>query len=74
MTGNTNYSGVLSRGSLQKAYVEWLLPLRILVSKIDAENKGNSCEESDFICCSLNPLQLVLFRCIELVEDFQKQQ
>jgi len=71
--GNTNYSCVLSEDNLRKAYIEWLLPLRTLVSKIEAENKGNSCDESDFICCSLNPLQLVLYRCIELVEDFQKQ-
>ncbi|PKI57207.1 hypothetical protein CRG98_022392 [Punica granatum] len=41
--GNTNYSRVLSETNLRKAYKEWLLPLRTLVTSILAENK-NDCD------------------------------
>ncbi|RHN76971.1 putative glomulin/ALF4 [Medicago truncatula] len=37
----TNYTGVLSRSSLNKVYNEWLLPLRTLVTGIMAENKSD---------------------------------
>lgn len=65
-TGRTNYTGVLSENILQKAYKEWLLPLRTLVSGIMIQNEGDIAVED---LCTLNPLQLVLHRCIELVED-----
>lgn len=68
-TGKTNYTGVLSKENLQRAYNEWLLPLRTLVTGIMAEN-GNDCDQLAFdAVCTLNPVELVLYRCIELVEE-----
>ncbi|XP_031402083.1 aberrant root formation protein 4 isoform X2 [Punica granatum] len=66
--GNTNYSRVLSETNLRKAYKEWLLPLRTLVTSILAENK-NDCDHlvGDMVC-GLYPVEVVLYRCIELVE------
>ncbi|WJX43091.1 hypothetical protein P8452_30242 [Trifolium repens] len=72
-TGKTNYTGVLSRSSLLKVYNEWLLPLRTLVTGIMAENKSDYDELSIDTLCTLNPLELVLYRCIELVEEKLKQ-
>ncbi|XP_061966258.1 aberrant root formation protein 4 isoform X2 [Populus nigra] len=39
--GKTNYTGVLSKKNLEKAFNEWLLPLRALVAGIMAENKDD---------------------------------
>ncbi|KAH6832192.1 hypothetical protein C2S53_005541 [Perilla frutescens var. hirtella] len=67
-TGNSNSSGILSKEKLQKAYKEWLLPLRALVAGAVAESKKDyevACE----VMCGLNPVELVLYRCIELVEE-----
>ncbi|XP_058111378.1 aberrant root formation protein 4 isoform X2 [Magnolia sinica] len=72
-TGKTNYSGVLSETNLQKAYTEWFLPLRALVSGIEAENEKDCSEFAVDTLCALNPVQLVLYRCIELVEENLKQ-
>ncbi|XP_050885862.1 aberrant root formation protein 4 [Lathyrus oleraceus] len=72
-TGKTNYTGVLSRSSLPKVYNEWLLPLRTLVTGIMAENKSDYDELAVDTVCTLNPLELVLYRCIELVEEKLKQ-
>ncbi|ONI34543.1 hypothetical protein PRUPE_1G486500 [Prunus persica] len=71
-TGKTNYTGAVSRSNLQRAYNEWLLPLRSVVTAIMAENK-NDCDLSLDAFCILNPIELVLYRCIELVEDQLKQ-
>ncbi|PSS11194.1 Aberrant root formation protein [Actinidia chinensis var. chinensis] len=68
-TGNTNYTGVLSEGNLQKAYNEWLLPLRSLVTGIMAENQKGYDQLAEDTVCALSPLELVLYRCIELVEE-----
>nr|XP_010913381.1 aberrant root formation protein 4 isoform X2 [Elaeis guineensis] len=68
-TGKTNHTGILSANTLHKAYSEWLLPLRTLVTGIRAENEKDDSEIADHILCALNPVQLVLYRCIELVED-----
>ncbi|KAH7524583.1 hypothetical protein FEM48_Zijuj06G0134900 [Ziziphus jujuba var. spinosa] len=68
-TGKTNYTGVLSKSNLQKTYNEWLLPLRTLVTGIMAENKSDCDQLVVDIVCSLNPVELVLYRCIELVEE-----
>ncbi|CAI8605887.1 unnamed protein product [Vicia faba] len=72
-TGKTNYTGVLSRSCLLKVYNEWLLPLRTLVTGIMAENKSDYDELAVDTVCTLNPLELVLYRCIELVEEKLKQ-
>ncbi|XP_020235649.1 aberrant root formation protein 4 [Cajanus cajan] len=69
----TNHTGVLSRNSLVKAYDEWLLPLRTLVTGIMAESKSDYDEFAVDIECTLNPLELVMYRCIELVEEKLKQ-
>lgn len=72
-TGKTNYTEVLSKNNLQKAYNEWLLPLRTLLTGIMAENRKDSVQLADDTVCTLNPLELVLYRCIELVEEKLKQ-
>lgn len=69
ITGKTNHTGVLTKSTLQMAYTEWLLPLRTLVAGVSAENEKDESELADHIFCALNPVQLVLYRCIELVED-----
>ncbi|XP_073291817.1 aberrant root formation protein 4-like isoform X1 [Primulina huaijiensis] len=69
-TGKSNYTGILSKDHLHKAFNEWLLPLRPLVSAVAAENR-NGCDRHllyDAIC-ALNLVELVLYRCIELVEE-----
>ncbi|XP_075513545.1 aberrant root formation protein 4-like [Primulina tabacum] len=69
-TGKSNYTGILSKDHLHKAFNEWLLPLRPLVSAVAAENR-NGCDRHllyDSIC-ALNLVELVLYRCIELVEE-----
>ncbi|KAF8393088.1 hypothetical protein HHK36_021329 [Tetracentron sinense] len=72
-TGKTNYTGVLSENTLRKAYTEWLLPLRMLVTGIAAENEKDYDQFAVETVCSLNPVELVLYRCIELVEEKLKQ-
>ncbi|KAJ6361297.1 hypothetical protein OIU78_001859 [Salix suchowensis] len=67
--GKTNYTGVLSKKNLEKAFNEWLLPLRALVTGIMAENKDDHDPLVMDTVCSLNPIELVLYRCIELVEE-----
>lgn len=71
-TGNTNYTGVLSKSNLQKAYKEWLLPLRTLVTGIMTENKNDNDQLAVDTFCTLNPVELVLYRCLELVEAKMK--
>ncbi|KAI7989802.1 Aberrant root formation protein 4 [Camellia lanceoleosa] len=68
-TGNTNYTRVLSKKNLQKAYNEWLLPLRTLVTGIVAENKKDYDRLAMDTVCVLNPVELVLYHCIEVVEE-----
>ncbi|XP_075520300.1 aberrant root formation protein 4 isoform X2 [Primulina tabacum] len=69
-TGKSNYTGILSKDILQKAYNEWFLPLRAIISFMEAETHRNWDHElaSDAVC-ALNPVELVLYRCIELVEE-----
>ncbi|ESW33150.1 hypothetical protein PHAVU_001G047200 [Phaseolus vulgaris] len=69
----TNCTGVMSRNSLLKAYNEWLLPLRTLLTGIMTESKSEYDEFAVETVCTLNPLELVLYRCIELVEEKLKQ-
>ncbi|RVW53825.1 Aberrant root formation protein 4 [Vitis vinifera] len=71
--GKTNCTGVLSKNNLHKAYNEWLLPLRTLVTGIEAENKNDYDQLVVDMVCALNPVELVLYRCIELVEEKLKQ-
>lgn len=73
ISGKTNYSGVLSKNNLQKAYMEWLLPLRNMVSRIEQENQNEHSEIAVSVACSLNPVPVVLYRCIELVEQNLEQ-
>ncbi|XP_015062332.1 aberrant root formation protein 4 [Solanum pennellii] len=68
-TGKTNYTGVLSKDMLQKAYNEWLLPLRTLATGVMAANQQDHDQLALDTMCALNPIELVLYRCIELVED-----
>lgn len=68
-TGKTNFTEVLSKKNLQKAYNEWLLPLRTVVTGIMTENKNDYGQLAIDTVCALNPVELVLYRCIELVEE-----
>lgn len=72
-TGKTNYTKVLLKENLQKVYKEWLLPLRTLVTGIEAENQKDYSELTSDMLCALNPVELVLYRCIELVEENIRQ-
>jgi len=69
IAGRTNRTGVLSENTLRKAYSEWLLPLRTLTMGMQAENEKDGDELAESILCALAPVQLVLHRCIELVEE-----
>ncbi|KAK4277216.1 hypothetical protein QN277_015241 [Acacia crassicarpa] len=71
--GKTNHTGVVSRSSLQKVYNEWLLPLRTLVTGVVSKNQNDYDQLAVDTVCALNPLELVLYRCIELVEEKLKQ-
>ncbi|XP_057781217.1 aberrant root formation protein 4 [Salvia miltiorrhiza] len=65
-TGNSNSTGILAKENLQKVYKEWLLPLRVLVSgTVSVNMRAND----DDTVCALNPVEFVLYRCIELVEE-----
>ncbi|KAG6643752.1 hypothetical protein I3843_08G008500 [Carya illinoinensis] len=68
-SGKTNYSGVLSQNNLHKAYHEWFLPLRTLVTGIMTQNRNDSDQLAVDTVCQLNPIEMVLYRCIELVEE-----
>nr|GMD48647.1 aberrant root formation protein 4 isoform X1 [Ipomoea batatas] len=71
-TGKTNYTSVLSKDKLERAHSGWLLPLRTLVTGVMAENQKDYDQLAQDTMCSLNPIVLVLFRCIELVEEKMK--
>ncbi|KAM3270188.1 aberrant root formation protein 4 isoform X1 [Capsicum chacoense] len=68
-TGKTNCTGVLSKDMLQTAYNVWLLPLRMLVTGVVAGNQQDHDQLAPDTICALNLIELVLYRCIELVED-----
>ncbi|KAL0345045.1 UNVERIFIED_CONTAM: Aberrant root formation protein 4 [Sesamum radiatum] len=72
-SGNSNSTGILSKDKLQKAYNEWLLPLRTLVTGTMAESQNDYENLACDTICALNPVELVLYRCIELVEEKLKQ-
>ncbi|XP_078171222.1 aberrant root formation protein isoform X2 [Carex rostrata] len=71
-TGQSNGIKVLTQQTLQKIYLEWLLPLRMLVTSIRTDNEDGGNEFTDHLMCGLNPVLLVLYRCIELVEQSMK--
>uniref|UniRef100_A0A0A9BL53 Uncharacterized protein n=1 Tax=Arundo donax TaxID=35708 RepID=A0A0A9BL53_ARUDO len=58
--------------TLRKVHSEWLIPLRPIVAGVQSENEKADSENGNQIVCSLNPVQLVLYRCIELVEEKMK--
>lgn len=58
--------------TLHKVHSEWLIPLRPIVTGIQSENEKDDSEIANQIVCSVNPVQLVLYRCIELVEEKMK--
>lgn len=65
----TNYTGVLSNSCLRKVQSEWLLPLRVLVSGILAENVNDDSEFGSLTVSLLMPVMAVLTHCLELVEE-----
>ncbi|XP_071692952.1 aberrant root formation protein 4 [Rutidosis leptorrhynchoides] len=68
-SGNTNYTEVLSKNNLQKAYKEWFESLRALVSGVVAESHKENDQLAFDTVCAFNPVEFVLYRCIELVEE-----
>lgn len=69
-SGNTNYTQVLTNNNLKKVYKEWLEPLRNVVCGVTAENhRGDDDQLGIDTSCALNPVEFVLYRCIELVEE-----
>ncbi|CAL4997130.1 unnamed protein product [Urochloa decumbens] len=60
---------LFQKETLHKVHSEWLIPLRPIVAGIQSENERDDSEIANQIVCSLNPVQLVLYRCIELVEE-----
>ena len=63
---------LFQKETLHKVHSEWLIPLRPIVSGIQSENERDDSELANQILCSLNPVQLVLYRCIELAEEKMK--
>ena len=58
--------------TIGKVYTEWLIPLRPTVAGIQSELEKDDSGDANQIMCLLNPVQLVLERCIELVEEKTK--
>lgn len=58
--------------TIRKVYSEWLIPLRPIVAGIESESQKDDSEVANQIMGSLNPVQLVLYRCLELVEEKMK--
>ncbi|OEL37195.1 Aberrant root formation protein 4 [Dichanthelium oligosanthes] len=63
---------LFQKETLHKVCSEWLIPLRLIVVGIQSENERDDSEIANQIVCLLNPVQLVLYRCIELVEEKMK--
>uniref|UniRef100_A0A453QWQ3 Aberrant root formation protein 4 n=6 Tax=Aegilops tauschii subsp. strangulata TaxID=200361 RepID=A0A453QWQ3_AEGTS len=57
---------------IRAVYSEWLLPLRSVVTGIQSELEKDGGDDENQMACLLNPVQLVLHRCIELVEEKMK--
>lgn len=71
--GKTNYTGLLSKQGLTKARIQWLLPLSQLVrEEIQGFNLDND-EGTTGMRCAINNLEIVLQRCLELIQDALEQ-
>nr|AWA45119.1 hypothetical protein SS46I23_000003 [Saccharum spontaneum] len=60
---------LFQKETLHKVHLEWLTPLRQIAAEIQLENEKDADEITNEIVCTLNLVQLVLYRCIELVEE-----
>ncbi|XP_066377722.1 aberrant root formation protein 4-like isoform X1 [Miscanthus floridulus] len=60
---------LFQKETLHKVHLEWLTPLRPIAAEIQLENEKDADEIKNEIVCTLNLVQLVLYRCIELVEE-----
>ncbi|XP_051207239.1 aberrant root formation protein 4 isoform X2 [Lolium perenne] len=58
--------------TIRKVHTEWLIPLRPTVAGILSELEKDGSKDANQIMCLLNPVQLVLQRCTELVEEKMK--
>uniref|UniRef100_A0A0D9X6B9 Uncharacterized protein n=1 Tax=Leersia perrieri TaxID=77586 RepID=A0A0D9X6B9_9ORYZ len=63
---------MFGKETMRKVCSEWLIPLRPIVAGIQSESEEDGGDVAHHIMCSLNPVQLVLHRCIELAEDKMK--
>lgn len=68
-SGKTNYTGVLSKASLTKARIHWLLPLRELAGGVSLGLIMEDNEMSADMTLAIDSLQSVLVRCLELNEE-----
>ncbi|XP_048539677.1 aberrant root formation protein 4 isoform X3 [Triticum urartu] len=57
---------------IRAVYSEWLIPLRLIITGIQSELEKGGGEDENQMLCLLNPVQFVLHRCIELVEEKMK--
>ena len=57
---------------IRAVYSEWLIPLRLMITGIQSELEKDGGDDENQMACLLNPVQLVLHRCIELVEEKMK--
>ncbi|KAL6839152.1 hypothetical protein ACP4OV_031043 [Aristida adscensionis] len=71
-SGGSRLGKLFQKATLQKVHSEWLIPLRPVVAGIQSENEKDDSEIANQILCTLNPVQLVLYRCTELVEEKMK--
>jgi len=63
---------ILREETIRKVYTEWLIPLRPAVAVVQSELEKDKNEDANQVMCLLNPVKLVLQRCIELVEEKMK--
>ncbi|KAL3677136.1 hypothetical protein R1sor_027084 [Riccia sorocarpa] len=69
-SGKTNYTHVLSSDELVKGRTHWLLPMREQALRVrSALEEADSGEE---VLLGINCLLSVLYRCLEIVEQLQK--
>jgi len=54
---------------LKKAHIEWLLPLRELVGRLNLELISEDDEVAADMSLAIASLQSVLYRCLELNEE-----
>lgn len=68
MSGNTNYTGIISKRTLTRALTQWLLPLSQLVGDVSLGSIVKDDALSSDIYLAMDRLGSVLQRCVELTQ------